>query len=96
MLPINYFKIKGHSMEPTFKNGERLWINRLAYLFFPPKEGDIVVFSHNNKFLVKRVSKVTKYRYFLSGDNKNDSLGSFSFGLIDKNKILGKVFNKIN
>lgn len=94
MLPISRFIIKGHSMRPTFNEGEKVWLNRWSFLFNSPKKNDVVVFTHNNKFLMKRVSNVSKDRYFLSGDNKTNSLDSSSFGPIDKNKILGKVIKK--
>lgn len=49
----------GVSMEGTLYNGETVYINRLACMFFPPKAGDVVVFlpngNQNTHYYVKRV-----------------------------------------
>ena len=39
-------KVLGDSMSPALKNGERVFINKLAYRFgHPPQRGDIIVFT---------------------------------------------------
>ncbi len=81
-------------MQPMFNDGEKVWSYSWAFLFNSPKKNDVVVFTHNNIFLMKRVNNISKDKYFLSGDNKTDSMDSSSFGPIDKNKILGKVIKK--
>lgn len=49
----------GVSMENTLFNGQTILINRIAYLLFQPKAGDIVVFlpngNQNTHYYVKRV-----------------------------------------
>ena len=49
----------GVSMENTLFSGQQVLVNRLSYLVFGPKEGDIVVFTpngnRNTHFYVKRV-----------------------------------------
>ena len=52
---IRPVEVKGHSMEPTLQNSDRLieWM-----LFYPPKQGDIVILSEKtglDEALVKRV-----------------------------------------
>ena len=94
MLPISRFIVKGHSMYPMFKDGNNVLLFRWAFLFNSPKKNDIVVFTHNNKYLMKRVVKVSKDKYFLSGDNRNDSLDSHHLGFIHRNQIIGKVITK--
>ena len=52
---IRPVEVKGHSMEPTLQNGDRLieWM-----LFYTPKQGDIVILSEKtglDEALVKRV-----------------------------------------
>ena len=44
MLLLSKFKISGHSMEPTFKNGDKILATNIFYLFKSPKVNDIVVF----------------------------------------------------
>ena len=51
--------IIGVSMENTLYSGQQVLVNRLSYLLFGPKEGDIIVFTpngnRNTHFYVKRV-----------------------------------------
>jgi len=51
------FRIKGHSMEPTYQNGEFNFCWRFRYLFSTPKRGDVVVirFTGQRVTLLKRV-----------------------------------------
>jgi len=63
--------VSGNSMQPTIKNGETLFINKLAYglknpfkssLIFQwatPQKDDIVIFMHNNRQVVKRCCGVS-------------------------------------
>ena len=52
----------GVSMENTLYNGQQILVNRLSYLLFGPKEGDIIVFTpngnRNTHLYVKRVVAV--------------------------------------
>ena len=49
----------GVSMENTLYNGQTILVNKIAYLLFPPKAGDVVVFLPNGNahthYYVKRV-----------------------------------------
>ena len=82
-------------MEPLFKAGDRVVINRLAYLFSQPKPGDIVAVKHpkeRNKILLKKIKKYAPNNtYFVVGENKSDSEDSRFFGKVGKNLIFGKV-----
>jgi len=51
------FRIKGHSMEPTYQNGGVNFCWRLRYLFSTPTRGDVVVirFTGQRVTLLKRV-----------------------------------------
>lgn len=93
--PIFKYTIKGDSMRPTYEPGDRVYVNRLAYLFKKPKIGDIVVIKHpknKRKKIIKRITKTTHLGYFLVGDNKNQSTDSRYFGIVKKKDIIGKVF----
>lgn len=85
------FRVSGHSMEPTLKEGQILFASLLPYLFFKPKVGDVVVFKDEGKVFIKRIKKLEREKYFLTGDNKSDSLDSRKIGWIDRENILGKV-----
>ncbi|MEK7534257.1 MAG: S26 family signal peptidase [Patescibacteria group bacterium] len=95
MLLFSLFKIEGHSMEPTIKNGQSVLASSLPYFFSKPKMGDIVVFRKNERVLMKRITKIDQSddgkKYFVKGDNEKDSMDSKRFGWISKNDIIGKV-----
>lgn len=80
-------------MFPTFRDGDVLLVNRLAYLFQKPKIGDIVAVKdpRDKKVLIKRISKVEKNSVSVIGDNKIRSTDSREFGMINKHNIIGKV-----
>ena len=72
-----------------------LLVSSIPYIFREPKIRDIVVFQVLEKKFVKRIKKREGQRYFLAGDNTNDSLDSRDFGWIAKREIVGKVIYKI-
>lgn len=49
----------GVSMENTLYNGQTVLVNQIAYLLFPPKAGDVIVFlpngNINTHYYIKRV-----------------------------------------
>lgn len=47
--------VSGQSMEPMFRQGETVLMNRLSYRFSGPERLDIVVFEKEGKYSVKRV-----------------------------------------
>ncbi|HHY18657.1 MAG TPA: signal peptidase I [Firmicutes bacterium] len=52
------FLIDGYSMEPTLKNGQRILVEKISYLFSGPNRGDIVIFQNpkdDSEFYIKRV-----------------------------------------
>lgn len=87
LFPLARFKIKNHSMHPTFQEGDEV----LIWKFSKVKKGDVVVFKYKSKYLIKRLSKIKKEEIFVKGDNKEDSLKIDS---IRKKDILGKVICK--
>lgn len=91
MLLFSRFRIQGHSMEPTIKNGTSVVGTSILYIFRSPQKGDIVLFKKGKKLFVKRIKRINGQRFFLSGDNKKDSLDSKEFGWILREKIVGKV-----
>lgn len=58
--------ISGSSMEPDIKDGNKVWINKLAYGFIKPfgdelvcqwskpKVGDVILYFYNNRAVIKR------------------------------------------
>jgi nickel-type superoxide dismutase maturation protease len=88
------FKVIGHSMQPQIRDQQTILVSNVFYWFKKPQIGDIVAFRAAGKILIKRITKAQSKKYFLAGDNKEDSLDSRKLGLISKEKIIGKVFYK--
>ncbi|HMS22308.1 MAG TPA: signal peptidase I [Candidatus Levybacteria bacterium] len=87
---LGIFKITGHSMEPTIKNGDSV----LAVGMFSIKKGDVIVFQNDSKYFVKRVAAIIGDKVKVLGDNPEDSFDSRNFGEIEKDVIIGKVIKK--
>lgn len=78
-------------MQPDFNPGDKVLINRLAYLFSSPKKGDVIAFhDHTNRgmILLKKVEKDQGGSYFVVGINKSDSR---KVDTIKKRQIIGKL-----
>ncbi len=43
-VSLQHVLVGGPRMEPNFYNGQRVWVNTLAYRFGQPQRGDVVVF----------------------------------------------------
>ncbi|MBN2853621.1 MAG: signal peptidase I [Clostridia bacterium] len=62
-------RVPSESMEDTIMTGDRFFASRTAFLFEPPKRGDIVVFKYpddNRTLLVKRVIGLPGESVFIS------------------------------
>lgn len=61
---FNLSMVKGQSMEPTLKEQERLFVDKLVYWFMDPRQGEVVILKDpsmdaaKKSFLVKRVVAV--------------------------------------
>lgn len=83
-------------MEPLIKNGEKILVSEIPYLFKKPQLNDVVVVKvENNLILVKRIIKISNGKHFVLGDNKKDSKDSRSFGNLSRKQILGKMIFKL-
>lgn len=93
MLLLSRFIISGHSMEPNILQGQTVLASSIPYLFSKPKINDIVALRErkSGKVFIKRIVKVDGEKYFVSGDNKKDSMDSKDFGWIERKEIVGRV-----
>ena len=78
---LDVTKVSGTSMEPAIKNGSTVCINKLAYgiakpfgdsllcTWKEPQKGDIVVYIHNNKPVIKRVVAIEFEQISYSTEN---------------------------
>ncbi|WP_127588709.1 signal peptidase I [Paenibacillus koleovorans] len=70
---FNLSTVKGQSMEPTLKEKEWLFVNKLVYLMGSPARGDVVILkdpeqnTSRREFLVKRVVAVPGDRVEIRG-----------------------------
>ena len=81
-------------MTPRIKNGETVLVSSIFYWFKNTQIDDIVAVVNEGKVFIKRITMTSDGKYFLEGDNKEDSLDSRKFGFITKEKIIGKVIYK--
>ena len=88
---LSLLRIHGHSMQPAISHGQKVLVSSLPYIFSKPKVNDIVALKFDNKIFVKRIHSVSEDKYYLLGDNKEDSLDSRNLGPIDRKNILAKV-----
>ena len=88
-------RVSGRSMEPVFRSGDTLWIDRWAYRRQAPVVGDVVVAHHpfrSDQRLVKRVSRVlASGQLELLGDSPEASTDSRGLGLFSPERIVGRV-----
>lgn len=78
-------------MEPILKEGEQIFANKTAYIMRKPKTGDIVVVKLRNNYIIKKIEKAQKNKYFIVGENTKESTDSREFGWVEKKDIFGKV-----
>jgi nickel-type superoxide dismutase maturation protease len=91
--PYFKYKIVGSSMSPAIGDGQIIFVNRMAYLFYNPHKCDIIALHdpRDGKILIKRITKINRNKYFVAGDNKSASTDSRVFGWIEKKDIIGRV-----
>ena len=99
---IQSFQVESSSMSPTLQKGDQ--VLSLSLKYSPQlKIKDVIIFqlpNSKNKY-IKRITKIYKSgdplskmgndTYFLAGDNKNNSLNSLDFGLIENKYIHSKA-----
>ena len=91
ILGFKFFRLKGSSMEPLYKDGDIVFV-RVNNKFY--KKDDVVLFFDNiitHKLLIKRINTISEDKVYVLGDNSKDSLDSRKLGWIDMSNIIGKV-----
>jgi signal peptidase I len=100
---VSRYVVDGPSMEPAYRNGDRLLVNRLAYVFHEPRPGDVVVLrdpEERTRLLIKRVVAVpdgslpAPRHVYVLGDNAAESRDSRHFGPVGRALILGRAWRK--
>jgi len=87
---------EGDSMSPTLRHGEVVLVDRDVEV----SVGDVVVAKHpmeQGTEVIKRIERIDAFdRYFLVGDNLEDSNDSRHFGSVAKGDIKGKVVARLS
>jgi len=103
ITPVSRYVVDGPSMEPAYRAGNRLIVNRLAYLRRPPAIGDVVVLrdpGDGGRLLIKRVAappngdRPSPEHVWVLGDNAAESRDSRAFGFVDRRRIVGKAWRR--
>jgi hypothetical protein len=89
-------------MLPAYRSGDRVVVNRLAYVLRDPRVGSAVVLRDPDvpsRYLLKRIEATTGdtsggLRYEVLGDNRAESRDSRAFGAVTRGAIVGKVWFK--
>lgn len=89
------FRIEGDSMSPLLRPGDKVLIDPKAEI----TPGDIVLARHPFRANVRIVKRLTSFevdgRMFLSGDNRDESEDSRTFGTVSSSDFLGKVVARL-
>ncbi len=94
LSPLVRFRVEGDSMAPAYLPGDRVVVNRAAYLVRRPSPDDVVVLrdpEEPGRLLLKRVAAVENGRYVVLGDNAAGSRDSRRFGTVQRRDIVGKA-----
>jgi nickel-type superoxide dismutase maturation protease len=97
-FPIKRFRVEDYSMAPTFLPNDYVLVSTFSYIFRLPRANEVIIIKlpHNGPFIIKRIERVlSANKYFVIGDNKNNSIDSRKFGPIDLKNIVGRVILKI-
>ena len=102
-LPVGRYVVEGPSMEPAYRSGDRVLVNRIAYAHAAPAAGDVVVLRDPGRpshHLLKRIARspdggdAASGRYYVLGDNAAQSRDSRQFGTVARRQIVGRAWRK--
>jgi signal peptidase I len=86
--PIIIRRVSGHSMMPVLPPGTYVWGKRR---YKKLQVGDTVIFEHQGKEKIKRISQIKDNELYVLGDHPEASTDSRQFGWIDEKFVIAKV-----
>lgn len=138
-MSIQPIRVQGISMQPTYRDGQRRFLNKLAYRFGTPQRSDVIGIQETGKqvLLLKRVIALPGERlrivqgtvlingepleepyllpptngvqnparwnveevqlqdgdHYVIGDNRSMRQGDHYFGIVNENRIVGRLMN---
>jgi signal peptidase I len=90
--------VRGESMLPALRAGERVLFDRLAYVIERPRRGDIVLARHPSRpgfQIIKRVAEqegLGPGEFWLLGDNADESTDSRTLGPFGREQIVARAW----
>ncbi len=90
MLGFTAIAIAGPSMEPTLRSGQWWLVRRTTRV----RPGQLIVFWHPTRadlLTVKRVAHRQAGGWWVLGDNADSSDDSRGFGLVDPQRVVGRL-----
>jgi nickel-type superoxide dismutase maturation protease len=85
MRRLDVVEVRGRSMEPTFRPGDRLLVVRAR-----PRVGDVVLAADPrapHRELIKRVARIDADGVWLAGDNAERSTDARTFGAVPSTEV---------
>ncbi len=89
------YRIEGESMAPVLRDGDLVLVDEKAKFGI----GDIVIASHPFKSGIEMAKRITAIdangKFFLVGDNSDESTDSRTFGPVSLECVKGKVKSRL-
>jgi signal peptidase I len=90
---LRLLKVKGHSLEPTYQEGDFVFISKIPFFLAPPRPGDVIAFRQPGYgTLIKQIeqAEAESDELYVRGTHP-DSVDSRQFGPVRRRDVLGKV-----
>jgi len=87
---LDVVEVRGRSMEPTLRPGDRLLVERVTFRVRRPRSGDLVLAPdprQPTRELIKRVAAASRSGVSLRGDNPVASTDARTIGLVPRSAV---------
>ena len=75
-------------MFPTLHDGDTILLETGKFGF---NVGSVYGFKRGEKYVIKRLLRISQDRLYFVGDNPKESIDSRNYGEVSKNCVIGKV-----